>query len=206
MENYFDNEEEEYLSLSKAADLLGVSKKTLRNWDEQGKLRTARTPGNHRRIPVTEITRLLQEEQNGEDDLSWKVLGVDMNSGEKSTSATITPSEYRAHLKRFGLEDVEDLDIGRLDSALTPELNLEGEFNRDEVTQFVRALAHKIEDILDSRLTDREFQNINNIVTQVHERTIKSKPKIIRPVIRPGYIGRGANGDLGYLQIGGDGC
>ena len=55
--------EEEYISLSKAAGLLGVTTKTIRNWDDKGKIRTVRTPGNHRRIPVSEVTRLLQEER-----------------------------------------------------------------------------------------------------------------------------------------------
>ena len=50
---------EKHYSLSKAADLLGVTTQTLRNWDNAGKIITARTPGNQRRIPESEIMRLL---------------------------------------------------------------------------------------------------------------------------------------------------
>ena len=40
----------ELLSIDQAAELLGVSLQTLRNWDKQGKLTPAsRTAGNHRR-------------------------------------------------------------------------------------------------------------------------------------------------------------
>jgi len=38
--------------------MLGVTTKTLRNWDEWGKIKTVRTSGNHRRVPIEEITRL----------------------------------------------------------------------------------------------------------------------------------------------------
>jgi putative resolvase len=41
-----------------AAYELGVSTKTIHRWDEAGKLRTVRTVGNQRRIPIEEIWRL----------------------------------------------------------------------------------------------------------------------------------------------------
>jgi putative resolvase len=44
-----------------AAYELGVSTKTIHRWDEAGKLRTVRTVGNQRRIPVEEIGRLRRQ-------------------------------------------------------------------------------------------------------------------------------------------------
>ncbi len=41
-----------------AAYELGVSTKTIHRWDEDGKLRTVRTIGNQRQIPIEEIWRL----------------------------------------------------------------------------------------------------------------------------------------------------
>lgn len=38
--------------------MLGVTTKTLRNWDDAGKIKTIRTEGNHRRIPLEEIYRI----------------------------------------------------------------------------------------------------------------------------------------------------
>ena len=49
---------EKHYSLKKAAELLGVTTQTLRNWDNAGKIKTIRTPGNQRRIPESEIERL----------------------------------------------------------------------------------------------------------------------------------------------------
>lgn len=48
----------EQLTLSKASKILGVTTKTLRNWDDAGKIKTTRTSGNHRRVSMDEIRRL----------------------------------------------------------------------------------------------------------------------------------------------------
>jgi len=44
-----------------AAEELGISIRTLIRWDKAGKLRTVRTVGNQRRIPVEEIFRLRRQ-------------------------------------------------------------------------------------------------------------------------------------------------
>ena len=58
---------EKHLRLSKAAELLGVSTQTLRTWDTAGKIKTVRTQGNQRRIPESEVMRLLAVNINGVD-------------------------------------------------------------------------------------------------------------------------------------------
>ncbi|MEM6753798.1 MAG: IS607 family transposase [Cyanobacteria bacterium P01_C01_bin.38] len=45
-----------YVTPKEAQTILGVSEKTLRNWDEQGKIRTIRTPSGHRRYDIESIT------------------------------------------------------------------------------------------------------------------------------------------------------
>ena len=52
---------ERLLRLNEAANILGVSTQTLRNRDCSGKLKTVRTTGNQRRVPVSEVNRLLGE-------------------------------------------------------------------------------------------------------------------------------------------------
>jgi len=47
-----------HYTLSEAAKILGVTVKTLRTWDNSGKMITIRTPGNQRRIPESEVMRL----------------------------------------------------------------------------------------------------------------------------------------------------
>ena len=46
------------LSLSQAANAIGVSADTLRRWDRAGKLRTVRDDRNRRRVPEAEVARL----------------------------------------------------------------------------------------------------------------------------------------------------
>ena len=46
---------ETLISLNKASNLLGVSKDTLRKWDSEGKFKSIRTQGNHRRYKLSDI-------------------------------------------------------------------------------------------------------------------------------------------------------
>ena len=46
-----------YVTPKEAQAILGVSEKTLRNWDKQGKIRAIRTPSGHRRYDTSSITK-----------------------------------------------------------------------------------------------------------------------------------------------------
>lgn len=52
---------DQLIPLERAAKMLGVHPKTVRHWDEQGKIRVVRTPGGKRRVPESEIRRLRGE-------------------------------------------------------------------------------------------------------------------------------------------------
>jgi putative resolvase len=58
---------EKLLSLSEAAEVLGVTTQTLRNWDKAQKIKTVRTVGSHRRVPISEIERLQQTKEDNND-------------------------------------------------------------------------------------------------------------------------------------------
>jgi molybdopterin-binding protein len=47
--------------IGEAAAVLGVRVETVRRWEREGKVRTARTAGGQRRVPASEIARLLAE-------------------------------------------------------------------------------------------------------------------------------------------------
>lgn len=49
------------VSIKKAAEKLGVTTTTLRNWDKKGKLIALRTPGNARRYDINELNKFIQE-------------------------------------------------------------------------------------------------------------------------------------------------
>ena len=47
-----------------ACELLGITIKTLQNWDHQGKIKIVRSPSNRRLIPMSEVYRLLDQIEN----------------------------------------------------------------------------------------------------------------------------------------------
>jgi molybdopterin-binding protein len=51
--------ERRFLSPREAAGVLGISYPTLKQWIYRKKIRTAKTPGGHHRVPESEIDRLL---------------------------------------------------------------------------------------------------------------------------------------------------
>ena len=55
----------QYLTVGEAADFLGVSAATLRNWDRLGKVRAARYPVNRYRLYRPEQLEALLEEVEG---------------------------------------------------------------------------------------------------------------------------------------------
>ncbi len=60
------NNFKQYLQIKEAASLLGVSPMTLRNWDQQGKLKPHRNPINgYRLYKRSELTELLKSVEEG---------------------------------------------------------------------------------------------------------------------------------------------
>jgi molybdopterin-binding protein len=47
------------LAPREAANILGISYPTLKQWIYHGKIKTAKTPGGHHRVPESEIDRML---------------------------------------------------------------------------------------------------------------------------------------------------
>ena len=61
----------DYLTVSEAADLLGVSASTLRNWDRAGKVKAIRHPMNgYRLYRKEELLNLLEKVQDGSDRIA----------------------------------------------------------------------------------------------------------------------------------------
>jgi len=52
---------ERHYSIGKAAEILGVSKRTLYNWIRQDKIEYVRLPNGHYRIPQSAILKMLYE-------------------------------------------------------------------------------------------------------------------------------------------------
>lgn len=55
---------EDSYRIGDAASVLGVRVETLRRWEREGKVRATRTEGGQRRIPASEVARLLSERRD----------------------------------------------------------------------------------------------------------------------------------------------
>ena len=70
--NYWRIMHQKLLSISKAADLLGVHISTLRRWETEGKIKVIKTYGNHRRYRLIDIQKFCgeqEERQTSSDDI-----------------------------------------------------------------------------------------------------------------------------------------
>ena len=47
------------LNITEASELLGVSTKTLRRWEKDGKISPFRTPGGHRRYDKEQLLKII---------------------------------------------------------------------------------------------------------------------------------------------------
>jgi molybdopterin-binding protein len=56
------------LRIGQAAELLGVGVDTLRRWESDGRLSTARSAGGQRLVPIPEVSRLLAERRRATPD------------------------------------------------------------------------------------------------------------------------------------------
>lgn len=74
-------------SISKTADILGVSQKTLRVWDKQDKLKPVLTSGGHRRYKESDIQRLTEGLKNQYD--------IGFNTGSNKMQLLIFDSLYK---------------------------------------------------------------------------------------------------------------
>lgn len=57
----YNSMENELVKISDAAKLFGVTPKTLRTWEKEGKIKSIRTFGKHRRYNMKEIKSLIGE-------------------------------------------------------------------------------------------------------------------------------------------------
>jgi len=82
------------LSPKEAAFELGISVKTVHRWDEAGKLRTVRTAGNQRRIPIEELSRLRRQGE-GKQGAERCVLYARVSSGRQEQDGNLARQSAR---------------------------------------------------------------------------------------------------------------
>ena len=91
----------ELLRLHEAAQLVGVSYPTLKQWIYKGKLKSVKTAGGHHRIPRSEIERFVGADKR---KTRRKPIGLDAISGRNKLFGKITEMRYDGLLAQVSIE------------------------------------------------------------------------------------------------------
>lgn len=95
------------ISIKEASDLLGVTTKTLRLWESEGKLVSYRTEGGHRRYNVSELLK-----NKKDNSLTICYARVSTNEQKKDLQTQQLVLESYASSKGFTFELISDLGSG----------------------------------------------------------------------------------------------
>jgi molybdopterin-binding protein len=95
----------EILRLQDAAERLGISYPTIKQWIYRRKLRSVRTAGGHHRIPRSEVERLLGDSAS-KKIAQKKPVGIDAISGRNKLSGIVRNVRFE------GLLSEVTIDIG----------------------------------------------------------------------------------------------
>jgi molybdopterin-binding protein len=91
----------ELLRLHEAAQLVGVSYPTLKQWIYNGKIKSVKTAGGHHRIPRSEVERLVGSDKR---KTRRKPVGLDAISGRNKLFGKITEMRYDGLLAQVSIE------------------------------------------------------------------------------------------------------
>jgi len=91
----------ELLRLHDAAQLVGVSYPTLKQWIYNGKIKSVKTAGGHHRIPRSEVERLVGTDKRKS---RRKPVGLDAISGRNKLFGKITEMRYDGLLAQVSIE------------------------------------------------------------------------------------------------------
>ncbi len=151
-----DEQTQGSIRIGQAAEMLGVSVDTLRRWTATGRIRTSRSGGGQRLVPLDEVTRILRERRSE----AASATGVAAPAGRSARGrATATSARNRfpgvvTRVERDRVAAVVEIQAGphRLVSLMTAEAVDElGLAVGDEVVGVVKATNVVVERALDGR-------------------------------------------------------
>jgi len=90
------------LAPREAANILGISYPTLKQWIYRGKIKTAKTPGGHHRVPESEIDRLIPKALD-RGDLASRRLNYRKISGRNQLIGRVLSVKYSGLLAQIVL-------------------------------------------------------------------------------------------------------
>ena len=74
---------DEFLTPRRTSELLKVTTKTLQNWDKEGKIKSFRTTGGHRRFALADIRTLINRKRTNHTNSNKNLLLSSLNPFSK---------------------------------------------------------------------------------------------------------------------------
>jgi molybdopterin-binding protein len=93
----------EMLRLQEAAELLGISYPTIKQWIYRRKVRSVKTAGGHHRIPRTEVDRLLGDAAS-KRIAQKKPIGINAISGRNKLSGVVRNVRFEGLLAEVTID------------------------------------------------------------------------------------------------------
>lgn len=176
----------EWVSLRRAAEILGVHPATVRNWADKGEVSSRRTAGGHRRFRVADLMRQVQLQQAELQPLEVQVIiqnalgQTRMHVGTLSSAAWYEAMREgtREQLRAYGRQLLEELRRylaeGAPDNQLTGAVNMGKQYaaalTADGLTlpQAMRGFLYFSDFVVNAILTWSEIKAPSNATEWVH--------------------------------------
>lgn len=164
------------LTLQQTSDILGISKKTLRIWDDEGKLISIRTVGGHRRYKEEDVLFFLKESNTEPIQTNITATYSRVSSHEQKTKGDLDRqsqrlSEYCAK-KKLSIEYIiKDVGSGLSDTRTgfikLTNLVIKGKINKvviehkDRLTRFQYNFIEKMFNSYDVEIIHTEKNDVS---------------------------------------------
>ena len=164
------------LTLQRTSEIIGVTKKTLRIWDNEGKLTSVKTVGGHRRYREEDVNKYVGEIIK-EEVTNTVVTYSRVSSHEQKTKGDLDRqsqrlSEYCAKKKYVvhhiikdvgsGLSDTRTGFVKMVDLVIKKKINKVIIENKDRLTRFQFNLIKRFFESYDVEIECVENNNISN--------------------------------------------
>lgn len=106
------------LKLKEAAEMIGISYPTIKQWIYNGRIRSVKTAGGHHRIPAEEVERLLSAEKSSNKQ------PLNAISGRNKLLGTVIEARYEGLLAQITLDVGGQLVTSIITSDAARSLNI----------------------------------------------------------------------------------
>ena len=191
---------DEFLTPRRTSELLKVTTKTLQNWDKEGKIKSFRTTGGHRRFALADIRTLMQTEKEPITPTQTKIcycrVSTPSQKEDLERQVEFFRQTYLTHrivqdigsglnFKRKGLQTILDIAIaGDLSEVVVTHRDRLCRFGFELIEGIITKHSNGKIVVLDNPKTSPESSDLISIITVFSARLHGLRSHSIRKKIR----------------------